>query len=146
MYQLLVHTHSGLRWFVLLTLIVAIFNSFGKTNGSRAFTNRDKRLALMALIFVHLQLILGLILYGISPLVQFTTDAMKDSVLRFYLVEHISMMLLATVLITIGYSRAKRALDEGKKFRNILVFFLLGLILILIGIPWPFRIPVAGWF
>lgn len=146
MYQLLVHTHSGLRWIVLLTLIIAIFNSFGKTNGSRPFTNRDKRLALMALIFTHLQLILGLILYFISPLVIFSTESMKDETLRFFLVEHLSIMILAIALITIGYSRAKRAIDEGKKFRNILVFYLIGLILILIGIPWPFRYEVAGWF
>ena len=146
MYQLLVHAHSGLRWFVLLTLIVAIVNSFGKTDGSRSFTNRDRRLALMALIFTHLQLILGLILYFISPLVVFSGESMKNPVLRFYLVEHISLMLLAIVLITMGYSRAKRAIDEGKKFRNILVFYLIGLILILISIPWPFRIENAGWF
>lgn len=146
MYQLLVHTHSGLRWVVLITLLVAIFNSFGKTDGSRPFTNKDRRLALMALIFTHLQFIIGLILYFISPMVTFSSEAMKDSLLRFYLVEHITIMLLAIALITIGYSRAKRAVKEGRKFRHILVFYLIGLILILIGIPWPFRFEYAGWF
>ncbi len=146
MYQLLIHTHSGLRWIVLLTLIIAIVNSFGKTNGSRAFTNRDKRLALMAMIFTHLQLVIGLILYFVSPRVIFSAESMKDPLSRFYLIEHLVIMLLAIILITIGYSRAKRAIDEGKKFRNVLVFYLIGLILILIGIPWPFRYEVAGWF
>lgn len=146
MYQLLVHTHSGLRWVVLITLLVAIVNSFGKTDGRTPFTNRDRRLALMALIFTHLQLVTGLILYFISPLVIFSAESMKNEVLRFYLVEHISLMLLAIVLITVGFSRAKRHIDEGKKFRSILVFYLIGLILILVSIPWPFRIEGAGWY
>lgn len=146
MYQLLVHTHSGLRWVVLATLIIVIVNSIGKTNGSRAFTNKDRRLSMMALIFVHLQLIIGLILYFISPLVIFSGESMKNEILRFYLVEHLSLMLVAIILITVGYSRAKRAIDEGKKFKNILVFYLIGLILILISIPWPFRFDTAGWF
>jgi fatty-acid desaturase len=146
MYQLLVHTHSGLRWIVLLTLVVAIVNAIGKTDGSRAFRNKDRRLSLMALIFVHLQLIIGLILYFISPLVIFAGESMKNAILRFYLVEHILLMLVSIILITVGFSRAKRAIDEGKKFKNILVFYLIGLVLILISIPWPFRFDTAGWF
>ena len=71
---------------------------------------------------------------------------MSNDVLRFFLVEHIFIMVLAVLLITIGYSRAKRAIDEGKKFRNILVFYLLGLLLILAGIPWPFQDYGTSWF
>jgi Na+/serine symporter len=146
MYQLLLHAHSGLRWFVLLTLIVAIFNSIGKTSGKKPFQSRDARLSLMALIFVHIQLLLGLILYFVSPKVIFSAESMGNDMARFYLVEHLVTMLLAVILITVGYSRAKRAIDEGKKYRNILVFYIIGLLLIIAGIPWPFRNFGAGWF
>lgn len=146
MYSLLTAAHSGLRWFVLITLLVAIGNAIGKSKGNPPFTNRDTRLALMALIFTHTQFLLGLILYFVSPKVVFSTSSMSDDILRFFLVEHIFIMTLAVALVTIGYSRAKRAIDEGKKFRNILVFYLLGLILILAGIPWPFQNYGAGWF
>jgi len=146
MYSLLTHTHSGLRWIVLLTLLIAIGNAIGKTNGNRPFLNKDKRLAMMALVFTHIQFIIGLILYFISPKVVFSVESMSNSVLRFFLVEHIFIMLLAVILITVGYSRAKRAIDEGKKFRNILVFYLIGLLLILAGIPWPFQDYGTGWF
>ncbi len=146
MYSLLSHAHSGLRWFVLITLLVAIINAIGKTKGNHSFTKRDIRLALMALVFTHTQFLLGLILYFISPKVVFSADSMSNDVLRFFLVEHIFIMLIAVLLITIGYSRAKRAIDEGKKFRNILVFYLLGLILILAGIPWPFQNYGTSWF
>lgn len=145
MYPLLLHAHSVLRWLVLITLLIAIFNSIGKTSGQRPFLKKDRQLSLMALIFTHVQFLVGVLLYFISPKVIFSSDAMRAPVSRFYLVEHVTVMILAIILITIGYSRSKRAINEGKKFRNILVFYLLGLILILIGIPWPFRLPTAGW-
>ena len=146
MYSLLTHTHSGLRWIVLLTLLVAIGNAIGKTGGNRPYLNKDKKLSLMAMMFTHFQFIIGLILYFVSPKVVFSVESMSNSVLRFFLVEHIFIMFLAVILITIGYSRSKRAIDEGKKFRNILVFYLLGLILMLAGIPWPFQDYGTGWF
>ncbi|MCA6075500.1 cytochrome B [Fulvivirga sedimenti] len=146
MYSILTHTHSGLRWIVLITLLIAIGNAIGKTNGNRPFLRSDKRLSLMALVFTHLQLVLGLILYFISPKVVFSVESMSNDILRFFLVEHIFIMILAVLLITIGYSRSKRAIDEGKKFRNILVFYLLGLLLILAGIPWPFQDYGTAWF
>lgn len=146
MYSLLTHTHSGVRWIVLFTLLIAIGNAIGKTSGNRPFLLKDMRLSAMALVFTHIQVLLGLILYFMSPKVVFSVKSMSDEVLRFFLVEHIFLMLLAVILITVGYTRAKKAIDEGKKFRNILVFYLLGLILILIGIPWPFQDYGTGWF
>ena len=146
MYSILTHAHSGLRWIVLLTLVIAIANAIGKTNGNRPYLRKDINLSLMALIFTHIQFLLGLVLYFISPKVVFSVDSMSNDVLRFFLVEHIFIMVLAVLLITIGYSRAKRAIDEGKKFRNILVFYLLGLLLILAGIPWPFQDYGTSWF
>ncbi len=144
--EILRHTHSGLRWLVLIALIAAIVNAIGKTNGSRAFGEKDRKLGLFALVFTHLQFITGLVLYFTSPKVMFSGAAMKDSVLRFFLVEHISLMIIAIILITIGYSKSKRATDDGKKFRFILIFYLVGLILLLVGIPWPFQNYGAGWF
>ena len=144
--EILKHAHSGLRWIVLIAIVLAIVNAIGKTNGSKPFGEKDRKLGLFALIFTHTQFLLGLILYFISPKVVFSGIAMKDSVLRFFLVEHISIMVVAVALITIGYSRAKRAEDDGKKFRSILIFYLIGIILLLAGIPWPFQNYGAGWF
>ncbi|UII21145.1 cytochrome B [Fulvivirga ligni] len=144
--EILRHAHSGLRWLVLIFVLAAIINSLGKTKGSTPFTGKDKSLALIGLIVTHLQLVIGLILYFISPKVMFSGTAMKDPALRFFLVEHSVMMLIAITLITIGYSRAKRLADDGKKFKTILTFYALGLLLILIAIPWPFRNLGGSWF
>ncbi|MEM7548697.1 MAG: cytochrome B [Bacteroidota bacterium] len=145
MYNGLVHAHSGLRWIVLVLLILTIINSFAKKK-SGVFTEKDRKLGLFTFIFSHVQLLLGLVLYFISPLVVFSASAMKNTVQRFYLVEHISLMLVAIILITLGYSKSKRASSDRKKFGIIGTYFLIALILILAAIPWPFRIPGAGWF
>lgn len=145
MYNGLLHAHSGLRWVVLILLLVAIFNAFSKKK-SGVWTVKDKKITLFAMIFTHIQLVLGLALYFHSEKVQFVEGFMKISVYRFYAVEHISLMLIAIALITVGYSKSKRAATDAKKFGAVAMFYLIGLILILASIPWPFRNLGAAWF
>jgi hypothetical protein len=72
---------------------------------------------------------------------------MEDAAVRFYTMEHLVGMLIAIALITIGYSKSKRAATDAKKFGAIATFYLIGLILILASIPWPFRENLGGsWF
>ena len=147
MYPMLKHAHSGLRWVVLALLLVAIVNALSKWRGGKQYTDGDRKITLFTMISAHVQLILGLILYFfLSPAVQFNENTMADKVLRFYSVEHLTIMLLAIAVITIGYSKAKKKLESAQKFRSVFVYYLIGLILILAGIPWPFRFPGAGWF
>lgn len=145
MYLILQHAHSGLRWLVLLFLVLAIVFALIKWLGKKPFWETHKKYALFALIFTHIQLIIGLLLYFISPKVIFAAKSMKDAVDRFFLVEHMVGMLIATVLITIGYSKAKRALPE-KSAKLVFWFYTIGLIIILASIPWPSRIPGTGWY
>ncbi len=105
-----------------------------------------RKSALITLIITHIQLIIGLVLYVISPLVIFNAASMKNHVLRFYLVEHISLMLIAIVLVTLGYSFGKKAVDQTAGARKMFYYYLIGFVLILISIPWPFRNLGAGWF
>ncbi len=146
MYNGLLHAHSGLRWIVLALLVAAIIKAFSGWKGNSQFTEGDRKLALFTLIFTHIQLLLGLWLYFISPKVAFVEGFMKDSVLRFYSVEHITLMLIAIILITVGFSAAKRASEDAARFKKIAVYYLIGLLVILAGIPWPFRELGAGWF
>jgi hypothetical protein len=145
---MLQHAHSGLRWVVLILLIMAIVNAGRKWQAGSSYGNGDQKLNLWTMTSAHIQFIIGLILYlGVSPKVVFSAAAMKEAVSRFYLVEHSVMMLIAIVLITIGYSRAKRLADDTKKFKTSFIFFAFGLLLILISIPWPFREGLGGsWF
>ena len=144
MYSGLVHAHSGLRWIALILLVAAVVTAIGKWQGRSGYTDGNRKLYLFTLISVHTQLVLGLILLFISPKVDFSQ--MSDKFYRFYSVEHTTGMLIALVLITIGYSRSKRASDAVTKQRLVGIFYGLGLLLILASIPWPFRIAGAGWF
>lgn len=144
MYTGLVHAHSGLRWVVLVLLIAAVAVAVSKWQGRSGYTDGNRKLYLFTLIAVHTQLIIGLILYVISPKVNFSL--ISEKLYRFYTVEHTTGMLIAIVLITIGYSRSKRAADAITKQRLVGIFYGIGLLLILASIPWPFRNLGAGWF
>jgi hypothetical protein len=145
-YLAIKHAHSGLRWVVLILLIATIVNALGKRSGGTVYPAKNK-LALFGLISVHVQLILGLVLYlFLSPMVSFEGGVMGDSVGRFYTVEHLIGMILGIVLVTVGYSKAKRQAGINKGWKTVGVFYLIGLLVILASIPWPFRNLGAGWF
>lgn len=144
MYSGLVHAHSGLRWVVLGLLLAAVAISISKWQGRSGYTDGNRKLYLFTLIGVHTQLLIGLVLYFISPKVNFSL--MSDKLYRFYTVEHLVGMLIAIALITIGYSRSKRATDATTKQRLVGIFYGLGLLLILASIPWPFRNLGAGLY
>ena len=150
MYVGLLHLHSALRYVVVILLILAIIQGFMGWFGQKPFRDTNRKVALFALISVHLQLVIGLILYFISPIVQAALAdmgaAMKDTVLRFWAIEHITTNIIAVILITIGYSTAKRVTSDKAKFTRIAIFYLIGFILIMTAIPWPFNRVARGWF
>ena len=147
MYSGLVHAHSGLRWIALLLLLFAIFNA-AKSQSSGKYEKKDKMINLFAMVFLHIQLLIGLGLYFMSPKVNFVDGWMSVSMFRFYGLEHILLMILAIAVVTMGRSKAEKKLKGTRdKHRRILISYTLGLILILISIPWPFRAALGGsWF
>ena len=141
---MLVHAHSGLRWLVLGLLLYAIFNAIGKNKSS--YEKKDKMVNLFAMISLHIQLLLGLILYFISPKVSFASGWMKDAALRFYGMEHLIGMLIAIVIVTIGRKIAEKQELPAQKNKKIAIWYTLGLVLIIASIPWPFRGLGGQWF
>ena len=145
MLQGLVHAHSGIRWIALILLITAVVNAFIKRK-SGTFSEKDRKLSLFTMVSLHIQLVLGMVLYFMSPKVAYVEGFMKDTVLRFYAVEHIVMMVVAIALVTVGYIQVKKDTEDAQKFKDISVCYLTGLIIILAAIPWPFRNLGATWF
>lgn len=144
-YQILKHGHSGLRWIVLFFVLATVINSGIKYFRKKDFNTTDKRLSLIAVNATHLQLLLGIILFFISPKVVFAAESFHNTLLRFFLLEHTSMMLAAVILITIGYSSSKKAKLPGSRHLRLFLFYGLGLLLILAAIPWPWRMLSGGW-
>jgi peptidoglycan/LPS O-acetylase OafA/YrhL len=129
----------------MLFLVLAILFSFVGWFGNKEFTSGNKKINLFALIGTHIQFVLGLILYFVSPLVT-TGDmgaAMKDDTLRYWTVEHLAMMLIAVVLITVGYSKSKRILQSAAKHRTVAIFYTLALLIIIVAILQSGR-PLLG--
>ncbi len=144
MNSILTHAHSGLRWVAIILLLLAIINAFT----SKKFEKKHKMINLFTMITLHTQLIIGLVQYFItSGKVKFFDGWMKEAAFRFYGMEHLIGMLIAIVLITVGYSKSKRGTTDSEKFKPIKLFYLIGFILIMASIPWPFRTALGGsWF
>ena len=143
MYEILKHTHSGLRWVALILILMAIYNSIT----AKEFTKREKLINLFSMVSLHTQLLLGLVLYFISPRVSFAAGWMKDASFRFYGMEHLAGILIAIALITVGYVKSKKGTTPAAIYKPIKLFYIIGLILILASIPWPFRANLGGgWF
>lgn len=140
-YNILLHAHSGLRWLVLIALIAALYQTFVRRGTSGSIM--ETKSVLYTFILTHLQLLVGLILYFISPKVVFGGDTMSNSLYRFYTVEHLLGMIIAIALITLGYVKAKKT---ERPFNKVFTYYMIALIIILISIPWPFRELGAGWF
>jgi hypothetical protein len=144
--SLLVHIHSVVRWLVLVFLLIVIISSAYKLARKLQPGRYCPVINRFAMTFTHLQLLLGLILYFVSPKVVFAASSMKDSVLRFFLVEHIGLMLVAVALVTIGFVKSQKAEQPQKKYKSLIIFYSIALIIILAAIPWPFRALGAAWF
>ena len=144
MYTALLHVHSLLRWLVFGLLVAcSVWGIVGLVRASPwppAF--RKVQAALVGTF--HLQFLLGMGLYlGASPLVKAAFSdfgaAMSSPLLRFWSIEHLSLMVFALIVAQVTAIKAKRAVDQHRKWRQSALGFTLALILVCAGIPWPFR-------
>ncbi len=147
------HLHSGLRWIVLILALLAIVKAFMGMQKKSTFTNSDNKIGLMLISFMDIQLIIGLVLYVFGPLgfkniQNMGGEVMKNPYTRFFAMEHLVGMLIAIVVFHIGRSKSKKAIDDASKHKKAFIFYLIGLLIILASIPWPFKAGFEGigWF
>ena len=136
MYTFVQKFHSGWAYLALILLVFAVVNSFIGKSSKKEFSAKDRKIALFGLIATHVQLLIGLLLYFVSPLGYQAIDLMKDAAFRLTSLEHPLVNILAIVLVTIGWSKHKKAATSEAKFNSIFIFYGLGLLLILSRIPW----------
>ena len=134
MYTGLIYTHSYLRYFVLALLIVVVIKSLVGWLSKGSFTKADDKFSLWLLIATHLQFLVGLVLYFMSDLVKFNSGTMKNSVLRYWTVEHSTMMILAVVLITVARTTHKKLPTDRAKHKRLFLLNAVALIIIIIAI------------
>jgi Na+/H+-dicarboxylate symporter len=132
--------HSYWAYLVLAILIFAVVNAVVGLTQKKQFKDKDLRIGLFTLIVAHIQLLIGLGWYFMSPWFQMLkTDAasvMKDKSVRLLAIEHPITMILAIILITIGWSKHKKKTEDAAKFKTFVIFYGVALLLILSKIPW----------
>ena len=143
MYIVFKYLHSGFRYIVFLLMLAAIIQSLIGWLGKKPYTGGNKRINLFALISAHTQLLIGIILYFLSPYVQFNSGTMKDPVTRYFTVEHWVMMLIAIALITVGYSRSKKAVFPEARHKAVAIYYIIAFLIIL-GAILAGHLPVLG--
>ena len=141
MYNTVQTLHSYWAYIVLLVLLIAVINSVIKSLGGKEYEAKDFRIALFTLIVSHIQLLIGIVLYFVSPRFSLFSESgmgeiMKDAIDRLYLIEHPIINILAVALITIGYSKHKKKLTSKGKLKIIAIFYSIALLLFLSRIPW----------
>ncbi|KRD11626.1 hypothetical protein ASE21_07940 [Flavobacterium sp. Root901] len=136
MYHFIQKLHSGWAYLALLLLLFAVINAIIGLTSKKEFTAKDRKISLFALIGTHTQLLIGLILYFVSPLGKDAFGQMSNAALRLTSLEHPLINLIAIVLITIGWSKHKKLINSEAKFKTFAIYYGLGLILILSRIPW----------
>jgi low temperature requirement protein LtrA len=144
MYNIIKHLHSINRWVILALLLISVLTAFSKWISKKEYTAQDKKLALFNLISSHIQLILGIILLLITERLFFTEGWRESPINKYFVFAHLPAMILGIIFITIGYSISKRKTKSKDKFMFTWIFFLIGLLSILGGIPWG--IHGAGWY
>ena len=137
--------HSYWAYLAVLLLVIAVVNAIIGLTKNKNFTDKDLRISLFTLIVIHIQLILGFVVYYVSPYYESMREmgmgaTMNDAGVRFFVVEHPLMMILAIILITIGFSKHKKQTTDKGKFKTITIFYGLGLLFVLSRIPW------SQWF
>lgn len=145
MQQILVDVHSILRYLVLFLIIALIAQSITGISAKKEFSKANGKLALFTMVSFHIQFLFGIILYFTSSKVIFGTMTMKSTLLRFFALEHPLLMIIAIVLITVAYLKAKKR-NAPSSHRLLLIYGIIVFVLLMAGIPWPFREALGvGW-
>jgi hypothetical protein len=138
MYEVLMYSHSILRWIIVISILLSVIYAYYYLFSGKNVSPALKIVSQAAVISLHTQLLLGLILYFISPKVIFSALSMKVPITRFFLVEHLTAMLVAIIIITIGHVKFKKSREKAGKLKAIAIYYTIGILIILAAIPWPF--------
>ncbi|QBN19453.1 hypothetical protein [Flavobacterium nackdongense] len=135
MYEIIQKLHSWWAYLAIVLLCIAVINSIIGFVSKKEYKNADKKLGLYALGAIHTQIIIGLLVYFVSPL-GLSGFSMKDSALRLTSMEHPLINIIGIVLITIGWVKHKKLTSSESKFKTLAIFYGIGLLLILSRVPW----------
>jgi hypothetical protein len=150
----LVHVHSILRWLIVVLGVLVLVNSFFGMRSKGLFTKTDNNLSKYLMASTHIMLVIGLIQYflgnkGFAYIKEYGMKGiMASKALRFHGIEHITTMLIAIILITLGRIIGRRKTEGNQAHKTIFWFTLVAFLLILVRTPWPWMQGgvAGGWY
>lgn len=134
LYLVLLTLHNLNRWVILLTGLWALAQTISGLSSGRPFTTADRRPVVAFMGSLHLQLVLGLMLFAFMGMqnIPVFAGAPRES----FQWEHLGLGVLAAVFATLGSVQSRKAATEPLKFRAAALWTGLSMIVILAGIPW----------
>ena len=139
-FEWILQLHS--LWAILTMTIIfyTVLRFFFSALQTKIFKLLDLRIALFTLIFCHIQFVIGIILYFLSPKFKWWYNGLEEILENneyfFYLVKHPLLNIFSILSITIGWSLFKKAKTNQKRFIRIGIFYLIGFLLILLATPY----------
>lgn len=149
LYTGLLHLHNLMRWVIIILLIITIVRAYKGMTSARLYNNRDKKISLFLMIAAHTTLLIGIYQWLIGPWGLSNIKAlgmgevMKNGTYRFWAVEHLTGMLIAIILITIGRGVGKKNISDTRKHKKAFWMFVVAFIIILLSVPWPWRTGIG---
>lgn len=145
MYPEALALHSLVRWLVLISLLFGVYRGFKGWFGNYPFSPFDNGVRKWTAIIAQIQLVIGITLYSISPLVRYFLHhfrtALPEREVRFFGMEHAVVMVAAIVVITIGSIKSRRKKTSRGKYKTMAIWYSIGLLMILSSMPLPFSPP-----
>lgn len=134
-----IYFHSIIRYFIILFAVLVAVQSLIGMLGKKKFTKGNRLPALFLLIFCDIQFLLGFVLYYqfiISAGVLSSGHVMTDRYSRFFAIEHSVSMIIALILVHVGYSITKKPIDDDRKFKRLFWCSFVALAIFMAMTPW----------
>ena len=154
MYSPTLFIHSWLRWALLIAMVILFIRSYQGWKGTLSVTPQYNKLRLITVILFDIQALVGYVLYFLSPIVQMVFEDpsipwIKDTQTRFYVMEHITSMTIAVIVLHVGNVIFKKKEEDALKFKTMTITLTIVAIIVLTSIPWPMlehgRVLFRGW-
>jgi len=141
-YLIALWLHSYVRWAILAAMVVVVATSGSALRKQSAWTPQHERALRVLVSLADLQFTIGVLLYLVwSPFaaafMQSPGTTMKEHTIRFFGLEHPTMMLSAVALLHLGRTRCNKMTVARDKHRAVFRWTLAALLVVLTSIPWP---------
>lgn len=145
----ILHSHNIFRYLIIIFGVWAIVKVYQSKKARKPFGRNERKPLLIFMILMDIQLLFGLLLFYFNRYwdkLSKLSYSEWDFKSKFFLREHIPMMILSVILLHIAYGISKKkTLSDAKKYKKVLFYYILTYIIIFTSIPWPIRNVGVGW-